>query len=85
MQYLMVLIVMAGIFLVMAAAIAGMSYALGVAMHSRAALADTGVSDACAQCEADREWYVGLPAWQRSVALAWWLANRYACAAKGCR
>ncbi len=84
MQYLMVLIMMAGIFLVMAAALFGMSYALGVAMHSRAALAVTGASDACAQCEADREWYEGLPAWQRTLAMAWWIANRYTCTAKGC-
>jgi hypothetical protein len=85
MQYLMVLLVMTGIFVAMAAAIAGMSYALGLAMHSRAALGGAIGTDACAQCEADREWYEGLPAWQRSLALAWWLANRYTCAAKGCR
>jgi len=84
MQYLMVLLVMAGIVLVMAAVLAGMSYALGMAMYSRAALAQVITTDACAQCEADREWYEGLPAWQRSLVLAWWLANRYACASKGC-
>ena len=84
MQYLMVLVVMAGIFVLMAATVIGISYALGAAMRSRA-VAEPAGADPCAQCQADRDWYEEQPAWKRSVALAWWLANRYACATKGCR
>ena len=84
MQYLMVLVVMVGIFVIMAACILGASYALGVAMRSQIVLASGADADPCAQCQADREWYEQLPAWKRSVAIAWWLANRYTCAARGC-
>ena len=85
MQYLMVLVVTVGIFVVMAAVILGISYALGAAMRSRAAPADPSSADPCAQCQADRDWYEELPMWKRSVAMVWWLVNRYSCATRGCR
>ena len=85
MQYLMVLMVMAGVVLIMVAAIFGTSYLLGAAMRSGVAPADAAEADPCAQCQADRDWYEDLPMWKRNLALAWWLANRFACAAKGCR
>lgn len=86
MQYLMVLLVSAGVFLLMIAVVLGVSYALGALMRSQdsGAASPTG-GDPCVQFQADRDWYEGLPAWQRSVIAAWWLANRYLCAAKGCR
>lgn len=85
MQYLMVLVVIVGIFVIMAAAALGISYALGAAMRSRSSPVAVTVADPCAQCQADREWYEELPAWKRSLALAWWMANRYSCVARGCR
>jgi hypothetical protein len=86
MQYLMVLLVSAGVFLLMTAAVLGVSYALGALMRSQVG-AGSSPSDAdpCARFQADRDWYEGLPIWQRSLITAWWLANRYLCAARGCR
>ena len=81
MQYLMVLLVMVGVIVLMIAAVLGISYALGAYLNSRSA---PHQPDPCAQCQADRDWYEELPVWQRSVVAAWWLANRYQCAAKGC-
>ena len=38
----------------------------------------------CAQCELDRIWYEGQPWWHQAAIIVWWLANRAACALKGC-
>ncbi len=85
MQYLMVLLVMAGVIVLMVAIVLGISYGIGVLLYSRTRIpADPANTDACAQCQADRDWYEGLPIWQRNVVTAWWLANRYLCGAKGC-
>jgi hypothetical protein len=86
MQYLMVLLVSAGVFLLMTAAVLGVSYALGVLMRSHVGVRSDPVdADPCARFQADRDWYEGLPIWQRSLITAWWLANRYLCTTSGCR
>jgi hypothetical protein len=84
MQYLMVLLLMVGVIVMMVAAVVGISYAMGAYLYSRGA-GRPGGPDPCVQCQADRDWYEDLPLWQRSVVTAWWLANRYQCAAKGCK
>ena len=86
MQYLMVMLVMAGVFVLMVAAVLGVSYGLGALLRSRSGVAsDLSTADPCARFQADRDWYEGLPIWQRSLITAWWLANRYLCATKGCQ
>ena len=85
MQYLMVLLVMAGVIVLMVAAVLGISYGIGALLYSRTRIpADPANTDKCAQCQADRDWYEALPIWQQNVVTAWWLTNRYQCAAKGC-
>ena len=81
MQYMMVLLLMVGVIVLMVALVLGISYALGAYLNSRGA---AHAPDPCAQCAADRDWYEELPVWKRSVVTAWWLANRYQCAVKGC-
>jgi len=85
MQYLMVLLVMIGVSMLMIAALLGISYALGAFMNTRDVRRVAAGADPCAQCEADREWYEELPIWKRNAVTAWWLANRYQCAVKGCK
>ncbi len=86
MQYLMVLLLIIGVVVLMVAAIMGLSYAIGAFMNSReGARAGPASTDPCAQCQADRDWYEELPIWKRNVVTAWWLVNRYSCAARGCR
>ena len=85
MQYLMVLLLSAGVLVLMVGVVLSISYALGAYMHSRAGSpADPGNSDPCAQCESDRAWYEELPMLKRNLATVWWLANRYQCGVKGC-
>jgi hypothetical protein len=85
MQYLMVLLLSACVLLVMVGAVLGVSFVLGMFMHSRAGgRADPANADPCAQCQADRDWYEDLPIWKRNLVTAWWLANRYQCAVRGC-
>jgi hypothetical protein len=86
MQILTVLLLIIGVVVLMAAAFAGISYGLGVTMHSReGVVASPGDRDPCAQCIADRDWYMTLPMWKQNALLAWWWANRFQCAARGCR
>lgn len=86
MQILTVLLLIIGVVVVMAAAFAGISYGLGVYVHSReGVMASPGDRDPCAQCVADRDWYMALPSWKQNALLAWWWANRFQWAAKGCR
>lgn len=86
MQILMVLLLIIGVVVVMAAAFAGISYGLGVYVHSHeGVMASLGDRDPCAQCAADRDWYMTLPIWKQNALLAWWWANRFQWAAKGCR
>lgn len=86
MQYLMVFLLMLGVFVFMTAAVLGISYGIGAYMNSREGLrAHSANTDPCAQCQADRDWYEELPIWQRNLVTAWWLVNRYMCAVRGCR
>ena len=86
MQYLMVLFLIIGIIVLMIAAILGISYGIGRFLNTRdGARADPSNKDPCAQCQADREWYEGLPIWQQNVVTAWWLVNRYQWTQKGCQ
>lgn len=86
MQYLMVLLVIIGVLMLGVAALLAISYGLGALMYSRDGIrADPSDADPCAQCHADRDWFEGLPIWKQNVVTAWWWANRYTCAAKGCR
>ena len=85
MQYLMVLLVMTGVIVLGIAIVLGISYGIGHLLYSRARVqADPANTDKCALCQADRDWYETLPIWQQNVVTAWWLTNRYLCAAKGC-
>ena len=85
MQYLMVLLLMFGVLLLMIACVLGISYMLGAILHSRqTGSADAANTDPCSQCYADRSWYEELPMWKRNLVTAWWLANRYRCALRGC-
>jgi hypothetical protein len=83
MQYLMVLLLMAGVTVLMIGVVLGISYALGAYLSARGST-HAPAGDACARCQADRDWYEELPVWKRSVVTAWWLANRYQCSVKGC-
>jgi hypothetical protein len=86
MQYLMVMLVMAGVIVLMIAFVVGISYALGAYLNAREAVpAGPAGADPCALCQAARDWYEDLPIWKRNVVTAWWLANRYQCAVKGCK
>lgn len=84
MQYLMTLLIMAGVLVLMLSATLGISYGLGALLRSRGPQAAPTDADPCAQCQADRDWYDELPVWQRSLITAWWLAKRYQCVAKDC-
>lgn len=82
----MVPLLIIGVTVVMVGGFLGVSYALGSYLHSRECVrAGPAVSDPCAQYHADRDWYEALPFWQQSAVIAWWLANRFACAVKGCK
>lgn len=85
MQHVIVFFIIIAIFIFMVAGLLGVSYGLGVFMNARGPAALGPASDPCARFEADREWYEELPMWQRHVLIAWWVANRYLCNAKGCR
>lgn len=86
MQYLMVLLLILGIVVLMIAIVMGISYGIGTFMNSRDGVrADPSNKDPCAQCQADRDWYEGLPILKQNVVTVWWLANRYTCSVKGCR
>jgi len=85
MQILMVLLLIIGIIVLMIAIIMGISYGIGTLMNSRnGTRADPSNKDPCAQCQADRDWYEGLPSSTQNVVTVWWLANRYLCSVKGC-
>lgn len=86
MQVLMVLLLMVGAAVLTAAGLIGISYALGLHLYRRNG-ASSGVleRDPCAQCYADRDWYLTLPSWQQIAITAWWWANRFQWSAKGCR
>jgi len=85
MTLLTVLVLIVGVFVVMIAAFVGISYGLGHFFRSRT-VAKTRVADKdpCAQCNADRDWYEGLPLWKQNAVSVWWWVNRIRCGAKGC-
>ena len=83
MQYLLALMMIAGVTVLMLGGVLGISYALGAFLNSREGSRSS--ADPCAQCQADRDWYDELPLWKRNAVTAWWLANRYQCAVRGCR
>jgi len=86
MLYLKLLFVMAGIVILVLAAVLGISYGIGAYLNSRSGKrVDAADKDPCAQCQADRDWYDELPGWQQIVVTAWWLVNRYLWSAKGCQ
>lgn len=86
MTFLVVLLLIIGVIVVMAAALLGISFAFGAHLYSReCARASASGADPCAQCNADRDWYLALPLWKQNVTAAWWWANRVTCASKGCR
>lgn len=86
MTFVMILLLIVGVFVVMAAALLGLSFALGWHLYSReCSQASPAGADPCAQCNADRDWYLGLPLWKQNMTTGWWWANRIACGAKGCK
>lgn len=86
MTFLVVLLLIIGVIVVMAAALLGLSFAAGMHLNSRECpRASPAGADPCAQCNADRDWYLGLPLWKQNMTAAWWWTNRVTCAGKGCR
>jgi len=86
MQFIMVLLLIIGVAVLMVACFIGISYALGVHLNRRdGTIAFATERDPCAQCNADRDWYLTLPSWQQTAITAWWWANRFQWAAKGYR
>ena len=86
MTFLVVLLLIIGVIVVMVAALLGISFAAGTHFYSREhPRVSSTDKDPCAQCNADRDWYLGLPLWKQNLTAAWWWANRVACASKGCR
>ena len=86
MTFLMVLLVMIGGFVVMAWSVLGLSYALGRHLHaSKCPKAKPSAAEPCAQCDADRDWYLGLPMWEQNLMTGWWLVNRIVWNTKGCK
>ena len=86
MQFLTLLVLIIGVAVVMVVFFSAVSYALGVHLNGRSGTIAIGSErDPCAQCNADRDWYLSLPSWQQTAIMAWWWANRFQWAAKGCR
>ena len=86
MTFLVILLLIIGVIVVMAAALVGLSFGAGAHFYKRECpRAGHSGSDPCAQCNADRDWYLALPLWKQNLTAAWWWANRVACANKGCR
>jgi hypothetical protein len=86
MQLILLLLLIIGVAVVMTASFAGISYAVGLHFYGRnGTIALATERDPCAQCNADRDWYLSLPYWQQCVISAWWWANRLRWAAKGCK
>jgi len=86
MTFLVVLLLIIGVIVVMVAALLGLSFAAGAHLNSRECpRASRAGADPCAQCNADRDWYLALPLWKQNITAAWWWANRVVCAGKGCR
>jgi len=86
MQTIMLFVLIIGVIAVMATVFACASYAFGVHLYSRhGTLAFATERDPCAQCNADRDWYQSLPYWQQTAITAWWWANRFQWASKGCK
>jgi len=86
MTFLLVLLLIIGVVVVMAAVFVGISYGLGVYLHTSAGVVPgPDDRDPCAQCIADRDWYMTLPLWKQNALSVWWWVNRYQWAAKGCR
>ena len=85
MHYLVVLLLIVGIIVLMLAVLLGISYGIGAFMNSRdGTRADPSNKDPCAQCQAERDWYDGLPTWKQNLMTVWWLVHRYLCSMKGC-
>jgi len=86
MLYLKLLFVIAGIVTLVLAVVLGASYGFGAYLNSRnGTRADPANTDPCAQCQADRDWYDGLPGSHQILVTAWWLVNRYLWTEKGCQ
>ena len=86
MQFVIVLLLIVGVVVLMAAVFVAISYGLGVYVYSReGVMASPGDRDPCAQCSADRDWYMTLPLWKQNALSAWWWANRFQWAAKWCK
>ena len=85
MTFLVVLLLIIGVIVVMTAALLGLSFAVGTHLNSRECPRASRTAEPCAQCNADRDWYLALPLWKQNLTAAWWWANRVICAGKGCR
>lgn len=86
MEIFIVLFLLIGVFVVMTAIGLCISYAVGKVLYDRERpKAEAGEPGQCAQCDADREWYEGMPGPKQITLTAWWWANRMTWASKGCR
>ena len=86
MQVLLLLLLIIGVVVLTIAGFAGISFALGAHLYRRDGHRVVVTErDPCAQCNADRDWYLTLPYWQQTTITAWWWVNRFQWAAKGCR
>jgi hypothetical protein len=86
MQFLTLMVLIIGVAVVMVVFLSAVSYAFGVHLNGRSGtVALKSDRDPCAQSNADRDWYFSLPYWQQTAITAWWWANRFHWAAKGCK
>jgi hypothetical protein len=85
-NFLTLIVLIIGVAVMMVVFLSAVSYALGVHLNGRGGtVAFASDRDPCAQCNADRDWYMTLPYWQQTAITAWWWANRFHWAAKGCK
>jgi hypothetical protein len=86
MQVVMILLLIIGVSVLMAVGLSSISYALGLHLYRRDSTRFGAIErNPCAQCYADRDWYLTLPDWQQIAIAAWWWVNRFQWAAKGCK
>jgi hypothetical protein len=86
-----VIVVVIIILVVVAVVVALVSYALGVWFSYEIPKTDPAppggsppAEKPCTQCDRDKAWYDAQPGWKQAAITVWWVADRSACAAKGC-
>lgn len=86
MELLMILLLIVGVTVTMAAGAIGFSYALGTFFYNReAGWPAPPPPEGSERCAADAEWYGSLPTWKQTAIAGWWWINRVIWAARGFR